>query len=79
MFSDAAINTNSDGVGLGVVVCRPDDMLAGAMEMIDQSSLSPFAAEVQALLQGIRLLKRMQCCDAQIFSDSANAINMILG
>lgn len=56
-----------------------DGHLQGAMEMIDDVTLSPLAVEVKAILHGLRLLQHLQISQAQIFSDSLCTINMIKG
>lgn len=47
------------------------------MDMVEHAALSPLAAEVQAMLHGLRLAQRMQIKVCQVCSDSLTAIRMI--
>lgn len=49
------------------------------MKFFDSTRHTPIAAEVNVLMQSLRLLQRMQITRASVFSDSTIAIKMIRG
>lgn len=79
LHTDGAVNPQLRGVGYGAVVTEPDDKLIGALEFFDPVSHSPLAAEVNAMIQGLRLLQRMNISCASICLDSINVVKMING
>lgn len=55
-----------------MVILNGENQICGAMEYFDETRHSPLAAEVNALIHGMRLLQRMQFTRATL-------INMING
>lgn len=79
MFTDATVQFHKEGTGLGAIVLDPDGALKGTLEVKNEITYSPLAAEFHAIIQGIRLLQKMQIRGACVYSDAVNAINMIKG
>lgn len=77
LFTDAAVNMHSMGVGYGMVVLGPNGQMITTMEMSDRTLFTPLAVEVQAILHGIHLLQRLKYKTVQIFSDPSITISMI--
>lgn len=46
LFTDAAVNNQTHGMGYGMVVMGPKDTIVATMEMVEPSSFSPLAAEI---------------------------------
>lgn len=74
VYTDAVVWPNHVGVGFGVVIQRNDGGLQCVMTKFEARSLSPLAAEVQAIINAMRLLIRMQRFEAIIYSDSLSTI-----
>lgn len=77
LFTDAARGSGNTGVGYGAIILGLDGKVCGTMEFMDPTLHTPLAAEVNAIIHGIRLLQRMDVSTVTIFSDSLVAITMI--
>lgn len=78
-YTNDAVHSQNKGTGYGAVINSPDGHLKSAVKMIDTVTLLSLAAEVQAIIHGIRLLQRLQIKEASVFSNSFCAISMING
>lgn len=79
LHTDAAVDPRGGRAGYGTVITRTEGIICGALEFMDPTPLSPLAAEVNAIIHGIRLLQHMNISSVYVLSDFLSAIKMIQG
>lgn len=79
LLTDTAVRPTSTRAGYGAIIQDADGIMCGAMAFVDPTSHNPLAAEIHALIHGLRLLQRMHITSACVFSDFDTAIKLIRG
>lgn len=76
-YTDAVVHNNRNEASYGVLILDQNHKIFGAMAMADNTPLLPLAGEVQAIIQGLRLLQRLHIANVALFSNSLSAVQMI--